>query len=324
MPAGRRGKRGSQCPTLNAPCTSVRGESARASRVTSSPKSASTTTATSSIAKQLVDAAVDAGADAVKFQKRKLRETYREEIIDQPRHGEQGLQYIVPLLIEFELSDDQFRELFAYCRVAADHGDVHAVGSVERRFPRDLRSGGLQDWLARPHELSADRVRRRDREADAALDRHVDRRGSAPHAGVPRAARRRIRALSLRQHLSRRGGRDQPALHGTAARMVAASGRLLGARHRHRRSPWPPSRWARGCSSGTSRWTRRCGAPITRRASSRRSSPNRCARCARSSCRSACRTAGSRAARPSTGASSARAWWRRPTFPRTRRSPARC
>ena len=71
------------------------------------------------IAKQLVDAAVAAGADAVKFQKRKLRETYREEIIDQPRHGEQGLQYIVPLLIEFELSDDQFRELFAYCRASA-------------------------------------------------------------------------------------------------------------------------------------------------------------------------------------------------------------
>jgi sialic acid synthase SpsE/CBS domain-containing protein/endonuclease IV len=68
------------------------------------------------IAKQLVDAAVSAGADAVKFQKRKLKETYREEIVDQPRHGEQGLQYIVPLLIEFELSDEQFRELFAYCR----------------------------------------------------------------------------------------------------------------------------------------------------------------------------------------------------------------
>jgi sialic acid synthase SpsE/sugar phosphate isomerase/epimerase/CBS domain-containing protein len=67
------------------------------------------------IAKKLVDAAVEAGADAVKFQKRKLRETYREEIIDQPRHGEQGLQYIVPLLIEFELSDEEFRELFAYC-----------------------------------------------------------------------------------------------------------------------------------------------------------------------------------------------------------------
>jgi N-acetylneuraminate synthase len=71
------------------------------------------------IAKRLVDAAVAAGADAVKFQKRKLNETYRQEIIDQPRHGEQGLQYLVPLLIEFELSDDAFRELYAYC-VARD------------------------------------------------------------------------------------------------------------------------------------------------------------------------------------------------------------
>jgi N-acetylneuraminate synthase len=68
------------------------------------------------LAKRLVDAAVAAGADAVKFQKRKLNETYRQEIIDQPRHGEQGLQYIVPLLIEFELSDDAFRDLYAYCR----------------------------------------------------------------------------------------------------------------------------------------------------------------------------------------------------------------
>src|SRR5262245_44748220 len=68
------------------------------------------------IAKQLVDAAVAAGADAVKFQKRKLTETYREEIVNQPRHGEQGLQYIVPLLIEFELSDQEFRDLFDYCR----------------------------------------------------------------------------------------------------------------------------------------------------------------------------------------------------------------
>ena len=71
------------------------------------------------LAKQLVDAAIEAGADAVKFQKRKLRETYQEAIIEQPRHGEQGLQYIVPLLVEFELSDDEFRELREYC---ADRG----------------------------------------------------------------------------------------------------------------------------------------------------------------------------------------------------------
>lgn len=67
-------------------------------------------------AKQLVDAAVAAGVDAVKFQKRKLSETYRREILDQPRHGEQGLQYLVPLLVEFELPDEAFRELHGYCR----------------------------------------------------------------------------------------------------------------------------------------------------------------------------------------------------------------
>lgn len=69
-----------------------------------------------SIAKRLVDEAATAGADAVKFQKRQLNETYREEILNSPRHGEQGLQYIVPLLVEFELSDDDFRELYRYCR----------------------------------------------------------------------------------------------------------------------------------------------------------------------------------------------------------------
>jgi N-acetylneuraminate synthase len=71
------------------------------------------------IAKKLVDAAIEAGADAVKFQKRRLRETYQDAIIEQPRHGEQGLQYIVPLLVEFELSDDEFRDLRRYC---ADQG----------------------------------------------------------------------------------------------------------------------------------------------------------------------------------------------------------
>ena len=69
-----------------------------------------------SLAKKLVDAAVQAGADVIKFQKRHLNQVYQQEILDQPRQGEQGLQYIIPLLVEFELSDDDFRELFAYCR----------------------------------------------------------------------------------------------------------------------------------------------------------------------------------------------------------------
>ena len=68
------------------------------------------------IAKQLVDAAREAGADAVKFQKRKLSEVYQHHILADPRQGEQGLQYIVPLLVEFELSDEEFHDLVRYAR----------------------------------------------------------------------------------------------------------------------------------------------------------------------------------------------------------------
>jgi N-acetylneuraminate synthase len=68
------------------------------------------------LAKKLVDAAVRVGADSIKFQKRHLSQVYQQEILDQPRQGEQGLQYIVPLLVEFELADDEFCELIRYCR----------------------------------------------------------------------------------------------------------------------------------------------------------------------------------------------------------------
>ena len=44
------------------------------------------------LARQLVDAAVDAGVDAIKFQKRKLSEVYQESILAEPRLGEQALQ----------------------------------------------------------------------------------------------------------------------------------------------------------------------------------------------------------------------------------------
>jgi N-acetylneuraminate synthase len=66
-------------------------------------------------AKRLVDVAAEAGADAAKFQKRKLSEVYQDALLADPKQGEQGLQYLVPLLIEFELSDDEFRELSRYC-----------------------------------------------------------------------------------------------------------------------------------------------------------------------------------------------------------------
>ncbi|WP_245883279.1 N-acetylneuraminate synthase family protein [Halalkaliarchaeum desulfuricum] len=67
------------------------------------------------IAKELVDVAVEAGADAVKFQKRKLTETYVEDIVEDPAIAEMGVEYTVSNLKDVLLTDNQYRELAEYC-----------------------------------------------------------------------------------------------------------------------------------------------------------------------------------------------------------------
>ncbi|MEM4781691.1 MAG: N-acetylneuraminate synthase family protein [Halalkalicoccus sp.] len=65
-------------------------------------------------ARRLVDAAADAGADAVKFQKRTLEESYREEIVETPSRGEMGVEYTVSNLKDVALPAGAFEELSAY------------------------------------------------------------------------------------------------------------------------------------------------------------------------------------------------------------------
>jgi N-acetylneuraminate synthase len=67
------------------------------------------------IAKQLIDLAVDAGADAVKFQKRTLADTYLTELVKDPSIAEMGVEYTVSNLKDILLTDNEFRELAAYC-----------------------------------------------------------------------------------------------------------------------------------------------------------------------------------------------------------------
>jgi sialic acid synthase SpsE/sugar phosphate isomerase/epimerase len=67
-------------------------------------------------AKQLVDVAVEAGADVAKFQKRTLEELYTEAFLNNPNLGEHGLHYMLPVLKQFELSMNDMRELAEYCR----------------------------------------------------------------------------------------------------------------------------------------------------------------------------------------------------------------
>lgn len=67
------------------------------------------------MAMQLVDVAVDAGADAVKFQKRELKELYPAELLEDPNIAEWAFQYMLPVLKQTELSADDFRRIKEYC-----------------------------------------------------------------------------------------------------------------------------------------------------------------------------------------------------------------
>jgi len=67
-----------------------------------------------SVAKSLIDSAIGAGADCVKFQMRKMQSLYRESSLS--KSGDDlGTEYILDLLERFELSTDEHRELYDYC-----------------------------------------------------------------------------------------------------------------------------------------------------------------------------------------------------------------
>lgn len=67
-----------------------------------------------SLAKEMIDQAVEAGVDCVKFQMRHMEKTYRQKTLK--RHGDDlGTEYILDLLERFELSVEEHSELFNYC-----------------------------------------------------------------------------------------------------------------------------------------------------------------------------------------------------------------
>lgn len=67
---------------------------------------------------ELIDLAVDAGADAVKFQMRHLDQVYRQRTLR--KDGEDlGTEYVLDLLRRFELTVEEHRQLADYCRTKA-------------------------------------------------------------------------------------------------------------------------------------------------------------------------------------------------------------
>jgi len=68
------------------------------------------------LAKKLVDVAVEAGANAIKFQKRSLKDLYRNDVLVDPNIESQGLEILIQVLNEVELKDSDYEELVKYCK----------------------------------------------------------------------------------------------------------------------------------------------------------------------------------------------------------------
>jgi N-acetylneuraminate synthase len=67
------------------------------------------------LALELIDVAAAAGADAVKFQKRSLRQLYAKKYLDNANAGEKTLRYMLPILQQVELNEDAYHRIVAHC-----------------------------------------------------------------------------------------------------------------------------------------------------------------------------------------------------------------
>lgn len=68
------------------------------------------------LAFELIDAAVSAGVDAVKFQKRDLYSLYPKKYLENTNAGEKTLGYILPILQRIELTNEDYYKLSDYCK----------------------------------------------------------------------------------------------------------------------------------------------------------------------------------------------------------------
>jgi len=68
------------------------------------------------LAKKLIDIAVNAGANAVKFQKRSLKDLYKKEVLDDPSIESQGFEILIDVLKAVELSESDYEKIVDYCK----------------------------------------------------------------------------------------------------------------------------------------------------------------------------------------------------------------
>ena len=69
-----------------------------------------------SLAKKLIDASIESGVNAVKFQKRDLKSLYRKESLENPNSESQGFEILLAELQEVELTKNDYLEIIDYCK----------------------------------------------------------------------------------------------------------------------------------------------------------------------------------------------------------------
>ena len=69
-----------------------------------------------SLAKKMIDAAVESGANAVKFQKRDLKSIYQKQILENPTLDSQGTEILLDVLNEVEFNENDFKKIVEYCK----------------------------------------------------------------------------------------------------------------------------------------------------------------------------------------------------------------
>ncbi len=104
------------------------------------------------LALELIDVAVDAGADAVKFQKRSLTQLYAKKYLDNANAGEKTLRYMLPILQQVELPDQDYDQIVEYCQkrnitFLCSPFDIESADFLAR-----TGCSSVQDCLRRPDQ----------------------------------------------------------------------------------------------------------------------------------------------------------------------------
>lgn len=103
------------------------------------------------LAKTLVDEAVSAGADSVKFQMRDLKTLYRNADGLKGAREDLSAQYTLDLLTRFQLEPDELFRIFDYCR---DKGTIPLCTPWDERSLERLEEYGMSAYKAASADLT--------------------------------------------------------------------------------------------------------------------------------------------------------------------------